>query len=93
MGAEEEDDEGGSQARREARPGNVEAALDDEEDEDEAKYDCVSSVMGTYLKTVFDRLRTETTGEASRNSLEQKWLLNMLKEQGANWWLSAARAK
>ena len=93
VGAEEEDDEGGSQARREARPGNVEAALDDEEDEDEAEYDCVSSVMGTYLKTVFDRLRTETTGEASRNSLEQKWLLNMLKEQGANWWLSAARAK
>ena len=34
--------------------------------------------MGVYLEAVYKRLRLETTGEASRGSLEQKWLLAML---------------
>ena len=47
--------------------------------------------MGVYLEAVYKRLRLETTGEASCGSLEQKWLLAMLQENG--WWISASKAR
>jgi len=62
---EEDHEEAGGEARREARPADVEAELDDEDGEPEA----VEGVMATYLKAVFDRLHSETTGEASRDVL------------------------
>ena len=49
--------------------------------------------MGVYLKAVHDRLRSETTGVVSRQPLADKWLLRMLKEDGAEWWLRASKAK
>ena len=52
--------------------------------------DANGSVMGAYLKAVFDRLHSETIGTASRIALEAKWLLGMLKQEGADWWLPAA---
>ena len=75
--------------RLEARPADVEAKLDDEDQ----GADGVTSVMGAYLKAVFERLHSETIGEASRSALEAKWLLDMLNEEGANFWLPAARAR
>ena len=77
--------------RQEARPADVEAELDDEDQLEGS--DGVTSVMGAYLKAVFERLHSETIGEASRNALEAKWLLDMLNEEGANFWLPAARAR
>jgi len=64
-----------AEARREARPADIEAELDYDEQID-ASEDAVS-IMGTYLKAVFDRLHSETTGDASRNALEAKWLLEL----------------
>ena len=86
---EEDHEEAGGEARREARPADVEAELDDEDGEPEA----VEGVMATYLKAVFDRLHSETTGEASRDAFESKWLLAILKEEGSEWWLRASRAR
>ena len=55
--------------RREARPGAVEADLDDDEQLDGAGAE--PGVMGTYLKAVFDRLHSEVSGVASRNAFER----------------------
>ena len=92
--AEEDHDEGSGDARRrDARPADVEAELDDEADEQAEAGAAAEGVMATYLEVVFGRLHSETIGEASRNSIEQKWLLDILKEEGNNWRLPAARAK
>ena len=86
------DDEGSDAARprREQRPADVEAELDD--DEQLANADS-SSVMGTYLKAVFDRLHSEVCGPASRSAVEAKWLLAMLGKPEAEWWLRAGAAR
>ena len=70
------DDQGRDAAhpRREQRPADVDAELDD--DEQLANADS-SGVMGTYLKAVYDRLHSEVCGPASRSVLEPKWLLAM----------------
>lgn len=91
--AAEDQEEDSGEARREARPRNVEATLDDEVDEERTERDAAAGVMGMYRKAVFDRLHSETTGEASRNALEAKWLLSMLNEEGSEWWLRATRAR
>ena len=46
--------------------------------------------MGTYLAAVFERLRAELSGKLP--ALEKKWLLDMLKVPGADWWLRAGIA-
>lgn len=88
----DDDSAAARQPRRDARPAPVEAELDDDAQlGDDPAAD--GSVMGNYLKAVFDRLHSETIGEAVSNALEAKWLLGMLKEEGADWWLRAARAR
>ena len=87
----EKDGNSGQDARREARPADVEAELDEDEQLDESVAN--GSVMGAYLKAVFDRLHSETIGDASRSALEAKWLLDMLKQEGADWWLPASSAR
>lgn len=87
----EKDGNSGQDARREARPADVEAELDEDEQLDESVAN--GSVMGAYLKAVFDRLHSETIGDASRSALEAKWLLAMLKQEGADWWLPASSAR
>ena len=79
--------------RLDVRPAPVDAELD-EDNEDDAPDDLGggSSVMGAYLKAAFDRLHSETTGEASRSG-EEKWLLGRLKAEGAGWWLRGACAR
>ena len=63
-------------ARRDERPADVEAELDEEEQLNESgnlNSNCdTSSVMGKYLKAVYARLQSETTSTASRNALEAK---------------------
>lgn len=102
-GAPEEDDdsrweEGGLGAanggnanvpRREHRPADVEAELDDDEQLDDAE----GGVMATYLQAVFERLHSEVSGDTSRSALEHKWLLELLKAPGADWWLRAGLAE
>lgn len=90
-GGSDDGDTGGGDERQEARPDDVEAELDDDDQFDDLV--AIESVMGVFLKAVFDRLHSETIGTASRNALEAKWLLGMLKQEGANWWLLAARAR
>lgn len=89
-------------ARRNARPADVEADGDDDDDDDGNDDNdgndgsgsaSDESIMGSYLKAVFDRLHSETIGVASRNAFEAKWLLGMLKEEGVDWWLLAGRAR
>ena len=84
-------------ARREERPADVVAELDEDEQLDESgnliSHDDTSSVMGEYLKAVYARLQSETTGSASRNALEEPWLLNKLRAEGADWWLRGACAQ
>ena len=75
--------------RRDAHGDGIEAELDEEEQLGDAE----PSVMGEYLKAVFDRLRSETRekGEGSTTALEEKWLVRMLEE--SEWWLRASRAR
>ena len=54
------------ETRQEARPADVEAELDDEENEEDENG---SSVMGVYLKAVFHQLKSETSSSV-RERLE-----------------------
>ena len=74
-------------ARKDVRPDDVEADLDEDDDLDGA--DAVGGVMNMYLKVVFERLHSETCGAASRAPLEEKWLLDLLRRESSNWWLRA----
>ena len=76
--------------RREARPDDVQAELDDDAQLHGAAAE--PGIMGTYLKAVFDRLHSEVCGPASRNALDDKWLLALLKAPGVDWWLRAGQA-
>mmetsp|Transcript_28571 Transcript_28571/g.45910 ORF Transcript_28571/g.45910 Transcript_28571/m.45910 type:complete len:149 (+) Transcript_28571:393-839(+) len=84
-------------ARREERLADVVAELDEDEQVDESgnliSHDDISSVMGEYLKAVCARIQSETTGIVSRNALEEPWLLNKLRAEGADWWLRGACAQ
>ena len=75
---------------REHRPADVEAELDDDEQLDGA--DASGGVMATYLAAVFRRLHAEVRGDVAKHAREPKWLLAMLKAEGADWWLPAGRA-
>ena len=87
-----EDDEAADHLpRREVRPDDVHAELDEDEQLDGSEAE--PGVMGTYLKAVFDRLHSEVCGKASRCALEDKWLLGLLKAPGADWWLRAGLAE
>ena len=94
-GNDEADDNGAQVSaageRREARPADVEAELDDDDDVEQTQPDDVESDMHLYLTAVFDRLHSETIGEASR-SAERKWLLEILQHDEADWWLRAGKA-
>ena len=48
--------------------------------------------MGEYLKGVYQRLHSETTGPASRDSSSEPWLLNMLQKKEADYLLKASFA-
>ena len=56
--AAEDQEEDGGEARREARPRNVEATLDDEEDEEQTEVDAAAGVMGKYRKAVLHTMDT-----------------------------------
>jgi len=88
-GADEYPDDPFPRVRREERPADVVAELDEDEQLDECgnliSNDDTSSVMGEYLKAVYARLQSETTGIASRNVLEEPWLLRKLRAEGADW--------
>lgn len=82
-----------------ARPQDVHAELhDDDGDVDDdhrassEHHAPESSVMGEYLKGVYQRLHSETTGPASRDSSSEPWLLNMLQKKEADYWLKASFA-
>ena len=49
------------------------------------------SAQGVYMKAIYLRLQSETTGEASRSAFQSKWLLDHLKAN--NWWVRAKKAK
>jgi len=94
--ADEYPDDTLPRARREERPADVVAELDEDEQLDECGNlisDDASSVMGEHLKAVYARLQSETTGIASRNVLEEPWLLSKLRAEGADWWLRGACAQ
>lgn len=78
---EPEDDSDGSapSARREHRPDDIEAELDDEDQLDGA--DAPGGVMATYLEAVFSRLQSEVRGDAKRQ--QATWLLDMLRRARA----------
>ena len=92
------DDEGPSAAdpsaadppRRNVRPDDVQADLDEDDQLGDAAAE--PGVMGEYLKAVFDRLHSEVCGAASRSPLEPKWLVALLNAPGADWWLRAGQA-
>jgi len=77
--------------RREQRPDDIEAELDDDAQFDGA--DAPGGVMATYLEAVFWRLHAEVRGQVAKQLREPKWLLQMLKAEGADWWLRAGRAR
>ena len=81
----DDDCDGGGGARREQRPDDIEAELDDD-----GQLGGESGAMGTYLAAVFERLRAELSGKLP--ALEKTWLLDMLKAPGADWWLRAGMA-
>ena len=98
-GRDNEDHEDIFEDAQEPMPGlseDIEADLDEDDDDgdngdDENSSDNedapAHSVMGEYLKAVYSRLHSETTGEASRNALEDKWLLRLLNT--GDWWIRA----
>ena len=75
------------------RPPDVQAELDDDDQLGDLGAD-KTSVMGEYLRMVYDRVHSETTGHASRSSGEL-WLLTLLKSMKGkdSWWLRASSAE
>jgi len=67
---------------------DIQAELDDDDTEVVLPPD---SAQGVYMKAIYLRLQSETTGEASRSAFQSKWLLDHLKAN--NWWVRAKKAK
>jgi hypothetical protein len=78
--APEDEDDGGRSAHR---PADVEAELDDDAQLDDAEDK--ASAMGVYRAAVHRRLQSEVCGAASRNALEEKWLLALLNAPSADY--------
>ena len=75
------------------RPHDVQAELNDDNQLGDLADD-KTSVNGKYLRMVYDRVHSETTGAASRSTGEL-WLVKLLKSMKGkdSWWLLASSAE